>query len=187
MSVITGLQRNESLKCVPCSGLLILVGLGLLWDFAAFTFGPSWAADCYVSVGERGNGKFELQLYHMGQKKIKDLTPAFALSSASISSAGFLSSLEMLHLTYNNTVDDQSWMMFLQEINGLKLLSELDIGLMPLSHRVCSLWLTDLLHALSRFPSLVELGMHHWVITASQRERLDTYNKNNHRNIHFTY
>lgn len=93
----------------------------------------------------------------------------------------------MLHLTYNNTVDDQSWMMFLQEINGLKLLSELDIGLMPLSHRECSLWLTDLLHALSRFPSLVELGMHHWVITASQRERLDTYNKNNHRNIHFTY
>lgn len=106
---------------------------------------------------------------------------------ASLSSAGFLSSLEMLHLTYNNTVDDQSWMMFLQEINGLKLLSELDIGLMPLSHRECSLWLTDLLHALSRFPSLVELGMHHWVITASQRERLDTYNKNNHRNIHFTY
>ncbi|XP_078265959.1 leucine-rich repeat-containing protein 31-like [Rhinoraja longicauda] len=116
-----------------------------------------------------------------------NLTGSDMAALASLSCTGFLSSLEMLHLTYNNTVDDQSWMVFLQEVNGLKLLCDLDIGLMPLSHRECSPWLTDLLHALSRFPSLVELGMHHWVITASQRELLDTFNKNNNRNIHFTY
>ncbi|XP_051874431.1 leucine-rich repeat-containing protein 31 [Pristis pectinata] len=116
-----------------------------------------------------------------------NLTGQDLASLVSLSCAGFLSSLEMLHLTYNNTVDDQSWVMFFQEINGLKALSELDIGLMPLSHRECSPWLAVLLCCLSRLPSLLELGMHHWVITASQCELLDTFNKQNQRNIHFTY
>ncbi|XP_072897866.1 leucine-rich repeat-containing protein 31 isoform X5 [Hemitrygon akajei] len=105
----------------------------------------------------------------------------------SLSCAGILSSLETLHLTYNNTVDDQSWVMFFKEIDGLKALSELDIGLMPLSHRECSPWLAVLLSCLPRLPSLLELGMHHWVISASQCELLDTFNHQHQRNIHFTY
>ncbi|XP_059847184.1 leucine-rich repeat-containing protein 31 isoform X5 [Hypanus sabinus] len=104
-----------------------------------------------------------------------------------LSCAGILSSLETLHLTYNNTVDDQSWVMFFKEIDGLKALSELDIGLMPLSHRECSPWLAVLLSCLPRLPSLLELGMHHWVISASQCELLDTFNHQHQRNIHFTY
>ncbi|XP_069753818.1 leucine-rich repeat-containing protein 31-like isoform X2 [Narcine bancroftii] len=116
-----------------------------------------------------------------------NLTGQDLATLVSLSSIGLLSSLKMLHLTYNNTVDDQSWVTFFQEINGLQELSELDIGLMPLSHRDCSPWFTVLLSCLSRLPSLVELGMHHWVITASQCELLDAFNKHSKRSIHFTY
>ncbi|XP_072110559.1 leucine-rich repeat-containing protein 31 isoform X3 [Mobula birostris] len=116
-----------------------------------------------------------------------NLTGQDLASLVSLSCAGFLSSLETLHLTYNNTVDDQSWVMFFKEIDGLKALSELDIGLMPLSHRECSPWLAVLLSCLPRLPSLLELGMHHWVISASQCELLDTFNHQHQRNIHFTY
>ncbi|XP_072897867.1 leucine-rich repeat-containing protein 31 isoform X6 [Hemitrygon akajei] len=116
-----------------------------------------------------------------------NLTGQDLASLVSLSCAGILSSLETLHLTYNNTVDDQSWVMFFKEIDGLKALSELDIGLMPLSHRECSPWLAVLLSCLPRLPSLLELGMHHWVISASQCELLDTFNHQHQRNIHFTY
>ncbi|XP_062901290.1 leucine-rich repeat-containing protein 31 isoform X2 [Mobula hypostoma] len=116
-----------------------------------------------------------------------NLTGQDLASLVSLSCAGFLSSLETLHLTYNDTVDDQSWVMFFKEIDGLKALSELDIGLMPLSHRECSPWLAVLLSCLPRLPSLLELGMHHWVISASQCELLDTFNHQHQRNIHFTY
>ncbi|XP_059847176.1 leucine-rich repeat-containing protein 31 isoform X4 [Hypanus sabinus] len=116
-----------------------------------------------------------------------NLTGQDLASLVALSCAGILSSLETLHLTYNNTVDDQSWVMFFKEIDGLKALSELDIGLMPLSHRECSPWLAVLLSCLPRLPSLLELGMHHWVISASQCELLDTFNHQHQRNIHFTY
>ncbi|XP_078420541.1 leucine-rich repeat-containing protein 31-like isoform X2 [Cetorhinus maximus] len=116
-----------------------------------------------------------------------NLTDQDLASLVSVSRAGFLESLEKLDLTYNNTIDDQSWAMFFQEIDGLKKLSELDIGLRPLTHRECSLWITILLDCLVRLPSLTELGMHHWVISASQQNLLDNFNKDNKRNIHFAY
>ncbi|XP_043558458.1 leucine-rich repeat-containing protein 31-like isoform X2 [Chiloscyllium plagiosum] len=106
-------------------------------------------------------------------------------SLVSVSRAGFLENLENLDLTYNNTVDDQYWAMFFQEISGLKELSELDIGLRPLTHRACDPWITIFLDSLVRFPSLTEFGMHHWVLSASQRKRLETFNSDNKRNILF--
>ncbi|GCC28007.1 hypothetical protein chiPu_0006433 [Chiloscyllium punctatum] len=106
-------------------------------------------------------------------------------SLVSVSCAGFLENLENLDLTYNNTVADQSWAMFFQKISGLKELSELDIGLRPLTHRACDPWITIFLGSLVRFPSLTEFGMHHWVLSASQRKRLETFNSDNKRNILF--
>ncbi|XP_072329715.1 leucine-rich repeat-containing protein 31-like [Scyliorhinus torazame] len=116
-----------------------------------------------------------------------NLTSQDLASLVSTSCAGFLESLQKLDLTYNNIVDDQSWAMFFQEISGLKELSELDIGLRPLTHRECGLWITVLLDSLTRLPSLTELGMNNWVFSASQRDLLDAFNKDNKRNIHFAY
>uniref|UniRef100_UPI00398E9D3B leucine-rich repeat-containing protein 31-like n=2 Tax=Pristiophorus japonicus TaxID=55135 RepID=UPI00398E9D3B len=116
-----------------------------------------------------------------------NLTGQDLASLASLSCAGVLANLEQLDLTYNHTADDHSWAIFFQEINGLKELCELDIGLRPSTYRECGPWITGLLGGLARLPSLTELGMHHWLFTASQRELLDTFNKDNKRNIHFAY
>ncbi|XP_048397665.2 leucine-rich repeat-containing protein 31 isoform X2 [Stegostoma tigrinum] len=105
----------------------------------------------------------------------------------SVARAGFLENLEDLDLIYNNTVNDQSWAMFFQEISGLKDLSELDIGLRPLTHRACDPWITIFLDSLVRFPSLTEFRMHHWVLSASQRKLLETFNRDSKRNILFHY
>ncbi|XP_067897714.1 leucine-rich repeat-containing protein 31-like [Heterodontus francisci] len=116
-----------------------------------------------------------------------NLTGQDLASLVSVSCAGFLESLEKLDLTYNNTADDLAWAMFFQEISGLEELSELDISLRPLTHRECSPWITILPDSLTRFPSLTEFGMHRWVFSASQQELLDTFNKDNKRNIQFSY
>ncbi|XP_078057645.1 leucine-rich repeat-containing protein 31-like isoform X2 [Mustelus asterias] len=116
-----------------------------------------------------------------------NLTSRDLASLVAVSSTGFLESLKKLDLTYNNTIDDESWVMFFQEVSGLKELSELDIGVRPLTHRECGLWLMVLLDSLSRYPLLIELGMSNWVLSASQRDLLDTFNKDNKRNIHFAY
>ncbi|XP_038672523.1 leucine-rich repeat-containing protein 31-like isoform X2 [Scyliorhinus canicula] len=116
-----------------------------------------------------------------------NLTSQDLASLVSTSSAGFLENLQKLDLTYNNTIDDQSWAMFFREISGLKELVELDIGLRPFAHRECDLWITVLLGSLTRFPSLTGLGMNNWVLSASQRDLLNAFNKDNKRNIHFAY
>ncbi|XP_067850916.1 leucine-rich repeat-containing protein 31-like [Heptranchias perlo] len=116
-----------------------------------------------------------------------NLTRQDMTTLVSLSRAGFLANLQKLDLTYNNSVDDQAWAMFFQEINGVTNLSELDIGLRPLTRRECDPWFTILLDSLVRLPSLSELGMQRWVMSTSQGELLDTFNKDNKRTIHFEY
>ncbi|XP_064418125.1 leucine-rich repeat-containing protein 31 [Latimeria chalumnae] len=106
---------------------------------------------------------------------------------AAMSQAGHLSKLQTLDLTYNGTIGDEGWTMFFKGLKGLKELSELDISLRPSTCQDCGLWFSDLLLCLTQLSGLTELGMERWILTSSQKERLECFNKENKRSIQFQY
>ncbi|XP_010005009.1 PREDICTED: leucine-rich repeat-containing protein 31 [Chaetura pelagica] len=98
---------------------------------------------------------------------------------------GHLAQLQKLDLSYNNNASDEGWVVFCQGLAGFKELSELDVSLRPSSCRDCGTWFSDLLAALTKLPALAELGMQRWVLSESQRKRLECFNQDNKRNIRF--
>ncbi|XP_064929594.1 leucine-rich repeat-containing protein 31 isoform X6 [Columba livia] len=98
---------------------------------------------------------------------------------------GHLARLRKLDLSYNNNVSDEGWAVFCQGLAVFKELSELDISLRPSSCRDCGMWFSELLAALTKLPALAELGMQRWVLSESQRKRLENFNEDNKRNIRF--
>ncbi|XP_051482918.1 leucine-rich repeat-containing protein 31 isoform X3 [Apus apus] len=98
---------------------------------------------------------------------------------------GHLAQLQKLDLSYNNNASDEGWVVFCQGLAGFKELSELDVSLRPSSCRDCGTWFSDLLAALTKLPALADLGMQRWVLSESQRKRLECFNQDNKRNIRF--
>ncbi|XP_032842404.2 leucine-rich repeat-containing protein 31 isoform X3 [Tyto alba] len=98
---------------------------------------------------------------------------------------GHLARLQKLDLSYNNTISDKGWVIFCQGLAVFKELSELDVSLRPSSCRDCGTWFSELLAALTKLPALAELGMQRWVLSESQRKRLESFNQDNKRNIRF--
>ncbi|KFQ60236.1 Leucine-rich repeat-containing protein 31, partial [Pelecanus crispus] len=98
---------------------------------------------------------------------------------------GHLARLQKLDLSYNNNISDEGWVVFCQGLAVLKELSELDVSLRPSSWRDCGTWFSELLAALTKLPALAELGMQRWVLSESQRKRLESFNQDNKRNIRF--
>ncbi|OPJ85551.1 leucine-rich repeat-containing protein 31 [Patagioenas fasciata monilis] len=98
---------------------------------------------------------------------------------------GHLARLRKLDLSYNNNISDEGWVVFCQGLAVFKELSELDISLRPSSCRDCGMWFSELLAALTKLPALAELGMQRWVLSESQRKRLENFNEDNKRNIRF--
>nr|XP_014342003.1 PREDICTED: leucine-rich repeat-containing protein 31 [Latimeria chalumnae] len=115
------------------------------------------------------------------------LTESSFQALTAMSQAGHLSKLQTLDLTYNGTIGDEGWTMFFKGLKGLKELSELDISLRPSTCQDCGLWFSDLLLCLTQLSGLTELGMERWILTSSQKERLECFNKENKRSIQFQY
>ncbi|XP_040468379.1 leucine-rich repeat-containing protein 31 isoform X2 [Falco naumanni] len=98
---------------------------------------------------------------------------------------GHLARLRKLDLSYNNNISDEGWVTFCQGLAVFKELSELDVSLRPSSRRGCGTWFSELLAALTKLPALAELGLQRWVLSESQRKRLESFNQDNKRNIRF--
>uniref|UniRef100_A0A8C4UD83 Leucine rich repeat containing 31 n=1 Tax=Falco tinnunculus TaxID=100819 RepID=A0A8C4UD83_FALTI len=98
---------------------------------------------------------------------------------------GHLARLRKLDLSYNNNISDEGWVIFCQGLAVFKELSELDVSLRPSSRRGCGTWFSELLAALTKLPALAELGLQRWVLSESQRKRLESFNQDNKRNIRF--
>ncbi|KAM6260097.1 leucine-rich repeat-containing protein 31 isoform 1-T1 [Spheniscus humboldti] len=98
---------------------------------------------------------------------------------------GHLARLRKLDLSYNNNISDEGWVVFCRGLAVVKELSELDVSLRPSSCRDCGTWFSELLAALTKLPALAELGMQRWVLSESQRKRLESFNQDNKRNICF--
>ncbi|XP_037262046.1 leucine-rich repeat-containing protein 31 isoform X6 [Falco rusticolus] len=98
---------------------------------------------------------------------------------------GHLARLRKLDLSYNNNISDEGWVVFCQGLAVFKELSELDVSLRPSSRRGCGTWFSELLAALTKLPALAELGLQRWVLSESQRKRLESFNQDNKRNIRF--
>ncbi|XP_074954615.1 leucine-rich repeat-containing protein 31 isoform X3 [Phalacrocorax aristotelis] len=98
---------------------------------------------------------------------------------------GHLARLQKLDLSYNNNISDEGWVVFCQGLAGFKELSELDVSLRPSSCRDCGMWFSELLASLTKLPALAELGMQRWVLSESQRKRLESFNQDNKRDIRF--
>lgn len=105
--------------------------------------------------------------------------------AALLTEDGHLARLRKLDLSYNNSISDEGWVVFCQGLAVFKELSELDVSLRPLSCRDCGPWFSKLLAALTKLPALTELGMQRWVLSESQRKRLESFNQDNKRNIRF--
>ncbi|XP_066565046.1 leucine-rich repeat-containing protein 31 isoform X2 [Amia ocellicauda] len=116
-----------------------------------------------------------------------NLTTEDMVHLASVSKSGKLASLRLLDLTYNDTVGDQGWALFFQEVGGLQGLGELDISLRPSSRRDPSPWLDSLLSALHHLPALTDFAMQRWLLSLQDTERLDAFNKESKRNVRFDY
>ncbi|XP_043926013.1 leucine-rich repeat-containing protein 31 [Protopterus annectens] len=106
---------------------------------------------------------------------------------ASVCQSGYLAKLQKLDLMYNDTVDEVGWNSFFRDLNGLTELSEMDISLRPSARRECGSWFSSLTECLTRLPALKEFGMQRWILTASQRNSLEHFNKENKQNIQFEY
>ncbi|XP_013800642.2 leucine-rich repeat-containing protein 31 isoform X1 [Apteryx mantelli] len=98
---------------------------------------------------------------------------------------GHLARLQKLDLSYNDNVSDEGWAIFFKGLAVFKELSELDVSLRPSSCRDCGMWFSELLAALTKLPALAELGMQRWVLSESQRKRLESFNQDNKRSIRF--
>uniref|UniRef100_H3B7M1 Leucine rich repeat containing 31 n=1 Tax=Latimeria chalumnae TaxID=7897 RepID=H3B7M1_LATCH len=126
-------------------------------------------------------------LYFLRNKSTSSGSHDIYFLLAAMSQAGHLSKLQTLDLTYNGTIGDEGWTMFFKGLKGLKELSELDISLRPSTCQDCGLWFSDLLLCLTQLSGLTELGMERWILTSSQKERLECFNKENKRSIQFQY
>ncbi|KFO94262.1 Leucine-rich repeat-containing protein 31, partial [Buceros rhinoceros silvestris] len=98
---------------------------------------------------------------------------------------GHLARLRTLDLSYNNSISDEGWAVFCQGLAVFKELTELDVSLRPSSCRDCGTWFSKMLAALTKLPALTELGLQRWVLSESQRNRLESFNGDNKRNIRF--
>ncbi|NXL98591.1 LRC31 protein, partial [Tyrannus savana] len=103
----------------------------------------------------------------------------------SLARDGHLSRLQMLDLSYNDSVSDEGWAVFCRGLAASKELSELDLSLRPSSCRACGTWFSELLAALAQLPALAELGMQRWGLSEPQRKQLENFNHDNKRNIRF--
>ncbi|XP_025053806.1 leucine-rich repeat-containing protein 31 isoform X2 [Alligator sinensis] len=100
---------------------------------------------------------------------------------------GHLAKLQKLDLSYNDTVCDEGWATFYQDLAELKELSELDVSLRPSSCRDCGMWFGKLLTALPKMPAFTELGIQRWVFSGAQQKQLEYFNRDNTRNVRFDY
>ncbi|XP_069474638.1 leucine-rich repeat-containing protein 31 [Ambystoma mexicanum] len=102
---------------------------------------------------------------------------------ASLAQAGHLGKLQKLDLSYNSTISDDAWNGFFQSLDALKELTELDFSLKPSTSRECGVWLSSLLANVKKMAKLTELGMQRWVFSAAQQAQLESFRKDNKRNI----
>ncbi|XP_019388257.1 PREDICTED: leucine-rich repeat-containing protein 31 isoform X1 [Crocodylus porosus] len=100
---------------------------------------------------------------------------------------GHLAKLQKLDLSYNDTVCDEGWATFYQDLAELKELSELDVSLRPSSCRDCGMWFGKLLTALREMPAFTDLGMQRWVFSGPQQKQLEYFNQDSTRNVRFDY
>ncbi|XP_039343294.1 leucine-rich repeat-containing protein 31 isoform X3 [Mauremys reevesii] len=101
--------------------------------------------------------------------------------------AGHLAKLQKLDLSYNDSVSDEGWATFFQDLTALKELSELDVSLRPSSCRDCGMWFSKLLTDLSKLPAFTEIGMQRWALPESQQRQLESFKQDAKRNVHFDY
>ncbi|KAI1891313.1 hypothetical protein AGOR_G00142510 [Albula goreensis] len=110
---------------------------------------------------------------------------------ASAAKRGALAHLSHLDLMCNDGVGEQGWTHLFKEAGGLGSLTELDISQRPSGpssgHPPASPWLPGLLAALPRLPLLSRFSMRHWALTARDRDRLEAFNKDSKRNVHFDF
>ncbi|XP_027731512.1 leucine-rich repeat-containing protein 31 isoform X2 [Vombatus ursinus] len=106
---------------------------------------------------------------------------------ASVIQTGHLTKLQQLDLSYNDSISEEGWATFTQNVPLLKELTELDISLRPANFRECGLWFGRLLSGLTKMPMLSELGIQRWRIPGPQQEDLEYFNHYHKRSIHFDY
>lgn len=90
---------------------------------------------------------------------------------ADVCRRGRLSSLRVLDLSYNGSVEDSGWAA-LFTAGGLGSLEEADVSLRPLTSAPCSAWLPALLGALPRMPALARLAMRRWGVGEQEARQL---------------
>lgn len=103
---------------------------------------------------------------------LSHITDGLWSCAAAVCRRGGLSSLRVLDLSYNGSVDHQGWCVLLAA-GGLALLEDMDLSLRPSSSAPCSSWLPALLRALPGLPALTRLAAQRWTISAQDREKLD--------------
>ncbi|XP_012495651.1 PREDICTED: leucine-rich repeat-containing protein 31 isoform X2 [Propithecus coquereli] len=106
---------------------------------------------------------------------------------ASVIGAGRLAKLQKLDLSYNDSICDEGWAIFCQNVCFLKELTELDISLRPSNSRDCGRWFRHLLCAVTKIPEITEIGMKRWILPASQEEALECFDRDHKRSIHFDH
>uniref|UniRef100_A0A8C9APM3 Leucine rich repeat containing 31 n=1 Tax=Prolemur simus TaxID=1328070 RepID=A0A8C9APM3_PROSS len=104
---------------------------------------------------------------------------------ASVIGTGHLAKLWKLDLSYNDSICDEGWAIFCQNVWFLKKLTELDISLRPSNFRDCGRWFKHLLCAVTKLPEITEIGMKRWILPASQEEALECFDQDHKRSIHF--
>uniref|UniRef100_A0A8C5YJ90 Leucine rich repeat containing 31 n=1 Tax=Microcebus murinus TaxID=30608 RepID=A0A8C5YJ90_MICMU len=106
---------------------------------------------------------------------------------ASVIVTGHLAKLHKLDLSYNDSICDEGWAIFCQNVWFLKELAELDISLRPSNFRDCGRWFRHLLCAVTKLPEITEIGMKRWILPASEEEALECFDRDHKRSIHFDH
>ncbi|XP_027731515.1 leucine-rich repeat-containing protein 31 isoform X5 [Vombatus ursinus] len=128
-----------------------------------------------------------LKLLHVLDLHQCSLSEDDVASLASVIQTGHLTKLQQLDLSYNDSISEEGWATFTQNVPLLKELTELDISLRPANFRECGLWFGRLLSGLTKMPMLSELGIQRWRIPGPQQEDLEYFNHYHKRSIHFDY
>ncbi|KAJ1087851.1 hypothetical protein NDU88_001014 [Pleurodeles waltl] len=102
---------------------------------------------------------------------------------ASLAQTGHLGTLQKLDLSYNIAVSGDGWSSFFQCLVAMTDLAELDFSLQPSASQECGTWINSLLENVKKMPNLKELGMQRWAFTAAQLGQLESFKKDNKRNI----
>nr|KAF6475069.1 leucine rich repeat containing 31 [Rousettus aegyptiacus] len=106
---------------------------------------------------------------------------------ASVIQTGHLTKLQKLDLSYNDSICDEGWAIFCQNVCLLKELTELDISLRPSTFRDCGQWFRHLLCAMTKLPKITEIGMKRWILSASQEKELEHFDQHQSSSIHFDH